>query len=121
MSGNMTPLLLIGLSKTLSRRQRGAGKSEMQSGGTRPLGATDEPLQPLDRVCILYVWGRGFHDAEAFWTWGALRDLGVASISSGNPLPAHESEGVDDTYHTYTHTHTCKGRLSSDVGIHRDQ
>ena len=45
----------------------------------------------------------GIHDAETFGGWDALRDLRVASTSSGILTSAYES-GVWTTLATYTHT-----------------
>ena len=97
MPGSIASLLLIELSKTLSRRQRGASESGMQSGGTRPLGATDESLPPLDRVMYFVGTGAWFPRRENVLDLGRASRLGGCFYSSGNPLPAHESGGVDNS------------------------
>lgn len=73
-------------------------------------------------LCIYFVGsGHGFHDAETFWAWARFATWGFASIGEWRPTSGPRVGGVNDACHTYAHTCTCKGRLSSDVGIRRDQ
>lgn len=72
--------------------------------------------------CIYFVGsGAWFPRRRNVLGLGALRNLGVASIGEWRPTSGPRVGGVNDACHTYAHACTCKDRLSSDVGIRRDQ
>jgi len=97
---NMAPLLLpllIGLSGALPRRRRRARKSRMNP----TFGVTDD--EALSRLNHAYICR--YPRRRNVRGWDALRDLGVASTSSGISLRP-TSRGVDNSCDTHTHART---------------